>query len=87
MLDATLETSEAVEGMIVPADAVQTIEGHDLVYVQTAEGQYAPREVRVRLATDESAVVQGSLKVGDTVVTEGSFALKSMSLVSGLDTD
>ena len=87
MLDATLETSEAVEGMIVPADAVQTIEGHDLVYVQTSEGQYAPREVRVRLATDESAVVQGPLKVGDSVVTEGSFALKSMSLVSGLDTD
>ncbi|MFT9365201.1 MAG: efflux RND transporter periplasmic adaptor subunit [Gluconobacter sp.] len=87
MLDATLETSEAVEGMIVPADAVQTIEGHDLVYVQTSEGQYAPREVRVRLATDESAVVQGPLKVGDNVVTEGSFALKSMSLVSGLDTD
>jgi len=87
MLDATLETSEAVEGMIVPADAVQTIEGHDLVYVQTSEGQYAPREVRVRLATDESAVVQGPLKVGGSVVTEGSFVLKSMSLVSGLDTD
>ncbi|OUI83944.1 cation transporter [Gluconobacter sp. DsW_056] len=87
MLDATLETSEAVEGMIVPANAVQTIEGHDLVYVQTLEGHYAPREVRVRLATDESAVVQGPLKVGDIVVTEGSFVLKSMSLVSGLDTD
>ncbi|MFT8521020.1 efflux RND transporter periplasmic adaptor subunit [Gluconobacter oxydans] len=87
MLDAALETSEAVDGMIVPSSAVQTIEGHDLVYVQTAEGQYAPREVRVRLATDESVVVQGNLKAGDAVVTEGSFALKSMSLVSGLDTD
>ncbi|AAW60333.1 efflux RND transporter periplasmic adaptor subunit [Gluconobacter oxydans] len=87
MLDAALETSEAVDGMIVPSNAVQTIEGHDLVYVQTAEGQYAPREVRVRLATDESVVVQGNLKAGDAVVTEGSFALKSMSLVSGLDTD
>ncbi|WP_322783317.1 efflux RND transporter periplasmic adaptor subunit [Gluconobacter vitians] len=87
MLDAALETSEAVDGMIVPSNAVQTIEGHDLVYVQTADGQYAPREVRVRLATDKSVVVQGNLKAGDRVVTEGSFALKSMSLVSGLDTD
>ncbi|MFT8808118.1 efflux RND transporter periplasmic adaptor subunit [Gluconobacter sp.] len=87
MLDAALETSDAVSGMIVPSSAVQTIEGHDLVYVQTGEGQYAPREVRVRLATDENVVVQGNLRVGDRVVTEGSFALKSISLVSGLDTD
>lgn len=87
MLDAALDTSEAIDGLIVPVGALQTIEGHDLVYVQTAEGQYAPREVRVRLATDDGIVVEGHLRAGDRVVTEGSFALKSMSLISGLDTD
>ncbi|EHH68883.1 efflux RND transporter periplasmic adaptor subunit [Gluconobacter morbifer] len=87
MMDATLETTHTASGVIVPAAAIQTVQGHDLVYVQTRTGEFQPNEVRVRLEAAGSVVVEGDLKAGDLVVTDGSFALKSMALVSGLDTD
>lgn len=72
-----LGTAEAT-APTVPASAVQTIAGHTVVFLVTADpGTYVMRAIRVGAETQGRYPVLEGLHVGDRVVAEGSFMLRA----------
>lgn len=65
------------EGLVIPADAVQDVEGRLSVFVEEEAGRYAVRPVRTEPLPDGRQRVISGLEAGDKVVFEGAFTLKS----------
>ena len=64
-------------GLILPLDAVQRIDGTDTVFVETEPQHFTARPVAVAERTATQVRLSSGLEVGERVVTEGAFALKS----------
>ncbi|MFT8655604.1 MAG: efflux RND transporter periplasmic adaptor subunit [Acetobacter papayae] len=73
---------DEVKGMIVPEAAVQTLNGQPVVFVRVAPGRYAVRPVETGPSLDGNIVLLRGVKAGETVVTQGSFVLKSQVVLS-----
>jgi cobalt-zinc-cadmium efflux system membrane fusion protein len=71
--------------LVVPADALQQIDGQDVVFVQTAPDRFAIRIVRTGEAVNGQVRVFEGLKAGEQVVIKGSFLLKSQLLKSTIE--
>ncbi len=69
----------------VPATALQTLEGRDVVFVKDPEGQLKPRPVTLGKRNSDYVEVLGGLTPGDTVVIAGAFVVKSQLAKSGFD--
>ncbi len=65
------------EGLVIPADAVQDVEGRPSAFVEEAPGRYEVRPVRTQPLPDGRLQVISGLEAGDEVVFEGAFTLKS----------
>lgn len=65
------------EVLVVPAAAVQQLDGASVVFVDEGGGRYRAREVAVGAEADGQAEVLDGLVLGDPVVTSGAFLLKS----------
>ena len=87
VLDASLTERDSVTGMVVPSDAIQKIDVHNVVFVQIDKTHYRPVVVDVVLDNGMHAVVSSGLKEGEAVVSHGSFALKSIIGLAGMDAD
>ncbi len=78
---ATAELSldrEAPEtGVILPVNAVQQVEGDDVVFVEQEAGHFAARPVVVAERTSAQVRLGSGLTAGERVVIEGAFALRS----------
>ncbi len=61
----------------VPSEAVQDLDGMDVVFVKDAEESFIPIEVNVTYAGRRQSSVDGEINVGDVVVADGAFILKS----------
>jgi cobalt-zinc-cadmium efflux system membrane fusion protein len=72
-----LPISTAKEALVIPARAVQNIDGVSTVFVRVDEEHFEPRAVRVGAPLGDSIEVVEGLKVGERVVTEGALMLKS----------
>lgn len=76
----------AVQGkeahLMVPSDAIQNLDGMDVVFVQDDEEYFTPTQVQVAYASHKQSFVEGELKEGDLVVSEGAFILKSKIMES-----
>lgn len=77
----------AREQLMVPATAVQRDGNKAIVFVPRGPGAYARREVRVGRTSDDWTEIETGLSEGDTVVTSGSFLLKSQLQKSSLGGD
>lgn len=64
----------------VPIDAVQSIEGEDVVFVQDDPESFMPVKVDMQLASNKRAFISGDLSQDALVVTEGSYMIKSKIL-------
>jgi multidrug efflux pump subunit AcrA (membrane-fusion protein) len=73
----TLAGADGPEGIVVPAAAVQEIDGATVVFVQTAPTTFVARPVVVGRRSEKSALIAEGLSVGDPIVVEGAFALES----------
>ena len=76
---ALIQISSEVPVVAVPRDAVQTVEGMQVVWVPGVEvGEFVARPVELgdELPDDMVEIVSG-LDVGEAVVLEGAFTLKS----------
>ena len=69
----------------VPATALQTHEGQDVVFVKNKDGRLKPQSVTLGRRNDHYVEVLAGLRTGDTVVTEGAFVVKSQLAKSGFD--
>ena len=75
------------EGVTVPSDAVQEVNGQEVVFVQTAPDKFSVRAVRVGETSAGKTPVLEGLNAGDRVAVHGSFILKSKLLKSTLESE
>ncbi len=72
-------------GFILPEEAVQSLEGRDVVFVRTATG-FAVRPVVVSTRSGGQALIVSGLKAGDSVAARNAFLLKA-EIVKGADAE
>ena len=77
--DITMKT-ETETLLTVPRTAVQQVGSRTLVFVKRAPRRFEPREVTVGESLDQYVQIKSGLKAGETIVTRGSYALKSESV-------
>lgn len=66
--------------VVVPRQAVQRVENIDLVFVQTAPGEYEVRRVKSGMREGDRVELVEGVKPDEVVVVEGSFLLKTETL-------
>ncbi|MFH7813163.1 MULTISPECIES: efflux RND transporter periplasmic adaptor subunit [Acetobacter] len=87
VLNGTLSEKDGVRGLVVPSEAIQKIAGQSVVFVQKDNTHYRPVMVDVAMDNGEQAVIHAGLKEGEHVVAHGSFALRSVVELAGMDAD
>jgi cobalt-zinc-cadmium efflux system membrane fusion protein len=75
-LSAEVVTDRIAAAVAVPRDAVQTVHGHDAVFVRTDEG-FVERAVAVGDGDAGHVAITRGLAAGEEVVVTGAFVLKS----------
>ena len=75
-LSAEVVVGRHAAAVVVPRAAVQTVHGHDAVFVDTGAG-FALRPVTLGPADREHVAIAGGLAAGEAVVVAGAFILKS----------
>ncbi len=77
---ARIVTDAAEAAVTVPSAAVQRAGDVQLVFVRTAEDEFVARRVRVLSRSGDTVRIAGGVAAGDSVVTTGSFLLKTETL-------
>jgi cobalt-zinc-cadmium efflux system membrane fusion protein len=75
-----LPTKFKKDALTVPADAIQQIQGKDIVFVRTGATTFEQKAVRIGRIVQGVAEVLSGLQGGESVVTQGAFHLKSIAL-------
>ncbi len=65
--------------ILLPLNAIVTVDANDYAFVQSAEGEYTRRKVTISNANEISAVVLNGISEGEKVVTSGTMLLKGLS--------
>lgn len=73
--------------LVVSSDAVQQVNGQDVVFVRTAPDRFAVRPVLVGETADGKTPMLDGIKAGDQVAIRGSFILKSQLLKATLESE
>ncbi len=74
---ATVTIPATTEGLVVPAAALQTIDGGEIVFVPEGAGAYRVRPIRSGRHFDSVIEVETGLSEGERVVATGAMHLKS----------
>ncbi len=73
-----LPTKFSKQALAVPADALQVVEGKNVVFVRRSQTQFEKREVEKGTTVNRQTEIVSGLKQGEPVVTQGAFHLKSI---------
>lgn len=76
-VDVPKPDGEAKKILAVPQSALQTLEGRTTIFIQIKPGVFVRRAVETGHTFEGFTEVLAGIRVGDLVVTEGSFVLKS----------
>jgi cobalt-zinc-cadmium efflux system membrane fusion protein len=79
---AELPTAEGRQALMVPSEAVQQVEGREVVFVRVSEAEFAARNVTLGRSSDGWVEVTDGIRPDETVAARGSFYLKSTMLRS-----
>ena len=85
LANAEIPVGKHKSTLLMPSDAIQQINGQDVVFVRTAADRFAIRPVRVGETVGGRTPVFEGLKPGEQVVVQGSFVLKSQLLRSSME--
>lgn len=85
LANADIPMGRAAPVLTVSSDAVQQINGQDVVFIRTAPDRFVVRPVRVGATAGGKTPVLEGLKAGERVVMHGSFVLKSHLLRSTME--
>ena len=83
---ATIHTRTHPGTVLVPSAAVQEAKGVRLVFVKRTEDQYETRRVEAAPADGGMVAISSGIRVGEPVVTTGSFLLKTETLKGSIGT-
>ncbi len=73
--------------LMVQSDAVQQVNGQDVVFVRTETDRFAVRPVRIGETSDGKTPILDGIKAGDQVAIRGTFILKSQLMKSTLESE
>jgi len=82
-----LATDAMQPGLAVRREAVQTLEGRQVVFVKTGDTDFRVREVETGRLSGGLIEITRGLAAGEVVVTDGAFKLKSALLAGTLGDD
>ena len=85
LANADIPLGPTIAMLTVPSDAVQQIDGQDIVFVRTAPDRFAVRPIRVGATVNGKVPVLEGLKADEQIVVHGSFTLKSHLLRSTME--
>jgi cobalt-zinc-cadmium efflux system membrane fusion protein len=85
LANAEIPVGKPKPALLVPSDAIQQINGQDVVFVRTAADRFAIRLVRIGETEGGKTPVLEGLKPGEQVVVQGSFVLKSQILKTSME--
>jgi len=71
--------------LLVPSEAIQQVDGQDVIFVRTAADRFSIRPVRVGETSEGMTPVFEGLKPEEQIVIQGSFVLKSQLLKSSIE--
>jgi cobalt-zinc-cadmium efflux system membrane fusion protein len=75
--DLSVQTRSAAQGVVLPADAVQRVDGVDAVFIEQGPGRFVLRPVSVGARSSDRVQLAFGVTLGERVVIQGAFALKS----------
>jgi membrane fusion protein, heavy metal efflux system len=85
LANAEIPVGERKRTLLVPSDAIQQINGQDIVFVRTAADRFTVRPVRTGETASAQTPILDGLTPGEQVVVRGSFVLKSHLLKSTME--
>jgi len=74
---AIVSIKDKTPSLVVPKSAVQWEGCCNVVFVKINDYLFEPRKISIDYETDKHYVVSGNIQTGETVVTTGSFLLKT----------
>lgn len=74
-----IATPKQANGIVIPEDAVLDSGSRKVVFVQKAEGEFEPREVKTGEHFDGNVVILSGVSAGEKVVAAGNFLIDSES--------
>ena len=74
---ATITIKDKTPSLVVPKSAVQWEGCCNIVFIQINDNLFSPRKISIDFETDHHYVVSGNIHNNETVVTTGSFLLKT----------
>lgn len=75
-----LPTHFSRRALVVPASAIQEINGTDVVFIRKSPTQFETRAVKTGKTLEDLTEIQSGLREGEEIVKTGSFHLKSIAL-------
>jgi cobalt-zinc-cadmium efflux system membrane fusion protein len=85
LADAEIPVGRAKTALVIGSDAVQQINGQDVVFVRTVPDRFAVRPVSVGETSGGRTTILQGIQAGDSIVVHGSFILKSQLLKASLE--
>ena len=83
-VQARLHVKNGTTGMVVPEDAVQNVDGHDVLFVRTQDG-FLAQPVLVGTRSGGLAQIISGVKAGQQVATRNAFLIKADMIKSAGD--
>jgi cobalt-zinc-cadmium efflux system membrane fusion protein len=84
---AEIAAGETRQAILIAPEAVQQVNGQDVVFVRSATDRFTPRPVRLGSGVNGKVVLAEGVHPGEEVVTQGSFLLKSQLLKASMQGD
>ncbi len=87
LADADIPVGAGKPVLQISSDAVQQVNGEDVVFVRTAPNRFAVRPVRTAETSGAKTPILEGVQAGDQVAVKGSFVLKSQLLKASLESE
>jgi cobalt-zinc-cadmium efflux system membrane fusion protein len=87
LADAEIPIGAGKPVVQISSDAVQQVNGQDVVFVRTAADRFAVRPVRVGETSGGKTPILEGIQAGDQIAVRGSFVLKSQLLKASLESE
>lgn len=85
LVQAEISVGQTKSALLVPGDAVQQVNGQDVLFMRVAVDKFTMRPVRTAPQVGTEIPILEGLKAGEQVVVRGSFVLKSEVLKSAME--